>query len=659
MQRRTELDGLRAWAVALVVGAHAHLPGFAGGWVGVDVFFVLSGYLITSIVLTEQAQGRFSYTDFFQRRARRLLPALVATALLSFCIAFFLFPPALFDQARTTLLWSILGFGNIEQAQNADYFADDGALNPYGHLWSLGVEEQFYLVFPFLFAFLWRTQRLLLGLYALLAISLGAMFALGHQPSSYFFPWTRGWTLIVGAVLAVHHQQTAKRAHPAWGAMGLGALVLATWMGNEDGTLWPVFSLWAALATALVLAAKPTYTRRVLTHPALLAVGTASYSIYLVHQPILVFSTIPTGGYPLGWMGTTAALGVILVAGLAMRTWVEMPFLGRGRAWPWRRTLLLQAAATVCIVVGGSQGMEALRQTASTARGGTDITQQMLPNRGMADACTEKQDLCRTQGTGVYLWGDSHAMHLAQALVANGFNPQQWTMSACPPNTGFAIYTDKGYMDRAWATQCAAFNARAFTWIRNRPQPGVLVVASAGWGIDREAVQAVDQDGKNVPFGTREERLANSLDPILEELRPKGWTILVVGPNIKWPHDPGRCATIVLWNGWTPERCTFPLNAPTQESVLHLGVETLLHTYTAAQHLGYINLTDLVCPNGLCRTVQDGVPVWRDIGHLSKAGSDWVGQQEAWKSVFSGVGTGTTRAGSTTNLNLWPGHGPW
>lgn len=639
MQRRAELDGLRAWAVAMVVGAHAHVPGMAGGWIGVDAFFVLSGYLITAILLVEHTQERFSYTAFFQRRARRLLPALVATGLLSFCLVFFLFPPTLFDQARTTLAWSILGFGNIEQSIGTDYFADDGALNPYSHLWSLGVEEQFYLVFPFLFAFLYRKKQPRLGLYALLAASLVAMFALGHQPSSYFLPWTRGWTLLVGAVLAVHHHTTTKRLHPLWGALGLGALVAAAGLGNSDGTLWPVFSLWAALATAMVLAAQPTYTRHALAHSTLLAVGAASYSIYLVHQPILVLAKIQTGGYPLGSMGTLAALGAILGVGLAMRRWVEIPFLEHSKPWQWKRILIVQTAAVLCIVGAGLKGADAIRQMASAARGGTDITAHMVPNEGLAGACTEWNDGCTTHDGQLYLWGDSHAMHLGQALSTSDPNLQQWTMSACPPNSGFALYTDIGYMNRAWATRCAAFNAKAFDWIQNRATPGVLVLASAGWGMDREAVNAVDQNGNDRPFGAGAERAANNLDTILQKLRPKGWKIVVVGPNIKWPYNPGRCAAIVAWNGWSPERCDFPLIAHTPESRAQQNVEATLRAYTQAHGIGYINLTDVVCPNGVCRVVRDGLPIWRDIGHLSKAGSAWVGTQATWRD-----GVAETRA---------------
>jgi peptidoglycan/LPS O-acetylase OafA/YrhL len=213
--RRPDLDGLRAIAVLSVIFAHAGFSGLSGGWVGVDVFFVLSGYLITGILLRSFRDQTFSWRGFFARRLRRLAPAFLGVGVISIAVFSFLMPPRLFMPAMETLAWSAVGVGNFEMARQIDYFADDDSLNPFTHLWSLGIEEQFYLVFPALLLLAWKRRHAQALVLFLLALSLYALWISRDLPASYFLPWTRAWGLLMGAALAIH-AQPGGRPFPAW-----------------------------------------------------------------------------------------------------------------------------------------------------------------------------------------------------------------------------------------------------------------------------------------------------------------------------------------------------------------------------------------------------------------------------------------------------------
>jgi peptidoglycan/LPS O-acetylase OafA/YrhL len=646
MQHRADLDGLRAVAVGLVVLAHAHVPGFAGGWVGVDVFFVLSGYLITRILLLDMAKAGFSYHRFLARRFRRLAPAFVCVGLVSLGFFSLTMPGFIFHPAATTLAWSFLGMGNFEQARETDYFADDGALNPYTHLWSLGVEEQFYVVFPLLIWVIWRHRHRTWFLAALAAASLGWLLYTKDATATYFWPWTRAWGLLMGVVFASwQHHNNGKRlgGWTAWAGMAL--ILGACWFGNDEGRDWYMFAVAASVGALGIIAAGPSLCARALSWWPMLWVGTASYSIYLVHQPILVAFHLNTGGYALGGGTTTLAVAACIAVGLLVRRWVEQPFLhgdAGTRLGVWKPVAVQIAIAGLAWTLSFGQGEYARAQIASLWGGGNDVTARLVINRGNRENfCDEKEKSCLDVESDVYLWGDSHAMHMYNALVAAGITPRQWAKAVCAPSGGVAFFDEQGKWNKAWAQDCALMNTTLIDHLKKQP-PGVLVMVSAGWFGDRAADNAWDaQKQQVVPLKGGDSNVHMALEGVISAFKGTGWRLVTVSPNLRWAENPGRCNAIMAWNNLPMERCNFHLDDPNAgiNRARHKATEAILQSYADKGETHHLSTVSFLCPNGVCTAAKGDTIVWRDIGHLSNEGSTWLGQQtEFQEALYEALG---------------------
>lgn len=301
MEYRREIDGLRALAVLPVILFHAGFETFSGGFVGVDVFFVISGYLITTIILAELEQGKFSIVNFYERRARRILPALFLVMLV--CIPFawlLLFPQDLLSFSKSLVSVSVF-LSNVFFWSERGYFGEATDLKPLIHTWSLSVEEQYYLFFPLLLMFFRR--RVMVRNFILFALFTGS-FALCvwlsavHQDSAFFLLPTRFWELLIGSFVAIYLFKKLRSCQcddakgEFLGALGI-LLILYSVFFFDKGTLFPsYFAFVPVLGTALVIAfAKESNSvGRVLGFKGFVFVGLLSYSAYLWHQPIFAFA---------------------------------------------------------------------------------------------------------------------------------------------------------------------------------------------------------------------------------------------------------------------------------------------------------------------------------------------------------------------------------
>ncbi|WP_411359061.1 acyltransferase family protein [Pseudidiomarina salilacus] len=298
MRYRSDIDGLRAIAVLAVIAFHSGIELFAGGFIGVDVFFVISGYLITSLIYEQMAQQRFSFLDFYKRRAARLLPALAITFLLVTVLGFFFYDAYIYDQLGKDLFFSALGVVNIYFAQGTDYFASAAHQRPLIHLWSLGVEEQFYVVWPVLLLALvkWRRSWILPAVALLFVVSLASSEWAAQQQTkgAYFLPHYRAFELLLGAFVAIlaHHQRlpqitTTIQRPLAWIAV---LFIVIPMLVLDAQSAFPGFNaLWPCLGTAWLIAYRSGgLTDKFLAARPMVLVGLISYPLYLFHQPILV-----------------------------------------------------------------------------------------------------------------------------------------------------------------------------------------------------------------------------------------------------------------------------------------------------------------------------------------------------------------------------------
>lgn len=299
MKYRREIDGLRAVAVIPVILFHAGFEIFRGGYVGVDVFFVISGYLITCILIDELERGEFSISRFYERRARRILPALFVVMLACLPAAWLLLLPAEFKDFSQSLVAVSLFVSNIFFWHESGYFDTIAEFKPLLHTWSLAVEEQYYILFPLFLLAAWRFGKRLIKIQLLMVfiLSLGlAQWSVGSHPSATFFLLpTRAWELILGSFVALYANVNSREVQPGYenalSAIGLIAIVCPMFLYGKTTPYPSLYALVPTTGAALVIlfCRQKTISYWILTLKPLVMIGLLSYSMYLWHQPIFVF----------------------------------------------------------------------------------------------------------------------------------------------------------------------------------------------------------------------------------------------------------------------------------------------------------------------------------------------------------------------------------
>jgi peptidoglycan/LPS O-acetylase OafA/YrhL len=443
---RAEIDGLRAVAVTAVVLYHGGILPLPGGFAGVDVFFVISGYLIAGLLIEDIAAGRHSLLRFYERRVRRILPALTAMlTVVSLVAALTADPPQLLAYAQS-LLASLLMVPNLYFGANSGYFSPALEDAPLLHLWSLGVEEQFYLAFPALLSLICRrAPRRLFAVLAGLALASLALAMLGwrlNPDANYFFPLSRAWELLAGALAADLSRRQVLRPQPALAALGL-AMILAAFVLHSDASPYPGLpALLPVTGAALVLvfARAGSGVGRLLASRPFVAIGLISYSTYLWHQPLFAGARLLLANPP-GPL-TMAGFGLLAyILGAASWAWVEQPFRRRTARWlPDRGRLFAGVAVAslgLALLAGAGLATQGNARAWRAAHPDQAATLDLITAAGEGDGppaalgpcrfnVTKLDDAARQRiaacaasaGPAVVVLGDSHAIDVWNALAA-------------------------------------------------------------------------------------------------------------------------------------------------------------------------------------------------------------------------------------------------
>lgn len=493
MVHRPEIDGLRALAVLPVILFHAGFGLFGGGYVGVDVFFVISGFLITSIIVNEQRAGTFSIVRFYERRARRILPALFFVMAACLPAAWlWLLPHEALAFGKSLISVSVF-LSNVLFWRTSGYFDLAADEKPLLHTWSLGVEEQFYIVFPLLVALCWRfgVRRLAALLVGLAGVSLlASQWALDRSAAASFFlaPF-RAWELLAGALLALAGGQRWADGHsgslPVWarevlGLLALGLIVVPVF-GYGAATPFPgLHALPPVLGTVLALAfiTPNTAVGRLLTLRPVLWLGLISYSAYLWHQPLLAFARLAQAGMP----SPAASAGVAalsLVLGHLSWRYVESPFR-TGSRWS-RRAIFVGSAALTLAFIG--IGAALVASHGLPQRWPAQVRPLIDPPKTHIEGCPAVDHwlhVCRIGQAGrtgqIVLLGDSHAYAIASALderLAQTGKAGYVVHTACHPIAG--IFDNREPTTPARIAYCAEAQRRLLAFVGQPEITGVLV----------------------------------------------------------------------------------------------------------------------------------------------------------------------------------------
>ncbi|MGO9460156.1 MAG: acyltransferase family protein [Rhodomicrobium sp.] len=472
---RPDIDGLRAVAVLSVVFYHAGLPGFPGGFVGVDVFFVISGYLITGIIWPALGDGSFSLQNFYVRRIKRIFPALYTVLLFCTIAAFFLLIPGDLVAFGRFANATVLFFSNFHAIKVADYFAAPAIETPLLHTWSLSVEEQFYAAWPLILLLLNRAVPAKKVPYAILVLALVSL-ALAearmpdYQKDAFYLPWCRAWELLLGAGLAVSPVLLRPgRLATALGIAGLGGIAVAVAL-YDTASRFPGFTALLPCAGAgfIIAAGNPANpVSRLLSIGPIRHIGLISYSLYLIHWPLLSFAHLYFSEELTLVHRLAIALTSVALAHLSWR-FIETPC--RAARLPEVRVFGVAAAAMGVLLIAGVSFSQSggFPYRASEAVLQLEKKQSVIPQycRPVHIPGIEGGGTCELGENhgGRYdfiVWGDSHAVHFAPALTTLASNRKisglLFSMGGCQP------FLDDPQMSRP----CRKFNASVSRWVRN------------------------------------------------------------------------------------------------------------------------------------------------------------------------------------------------
>lgn len=615
-----------------VVFYHAGLSGLSGGFLGVDVFFVISGYLITSLLLGDLERGKLSVLNFYERRARRILPALFVVLGVSTCLAWFWMLPADLRVYSRSLSSVAVFLSNVFFFRNKDYFADEFDMHPLLHTWSLAVEEQFYVLFPLILLLLFRkgTRACVFGLLALMLTSLlVAQWTAENDPrAGFYLIYSRAWQLLAGALCAFVPRPDKARFRGVWPLLGMVGL-LVSYVTFDRFTPHPsAFTVVPVLGTVLIIlfASQKDPVGAFLSSRIMVWIGLISYSLYLWHYPLLVFAKIRSVPGP-----SPQVVAVLVAASflLAAMTWrfVEQPFRRR-RAGIFGRQGIFVGSAVMSLLVFSS-GLAIFWADGAPNRSGlrhldlSKVAESLAPNRGLSNECNGQMPVsarCATSDAPkVVVWGDSFAMHLVTGLLAAypDLEVMQLTKSLCPPIAGVA-FGDRGRTGEP-PQACLDFNEMALDYVTTTDSVEYVILSSPFYYLFEPgglfAVRGVNQ-GES-PKG----QVLNLFDETLEQIVSAGKTPIVVSPPPSNGQNLGYCVVNAAFRKLDKSRCDFPYQDMQGEI---LEANDMLQQLEGRYRIVWLD--KLICGAGeICRVSDAATGYYRDGRHLSKSGSRHLG----------------------------------
>lgn len=633
---RKDIDGLRAIAVTAVIIHHA---GFTlhGGFLGVDIFFVISGFLITGILLRDMEAGRFSLRDFYHRRVRRILPALVFIALCTVPVAWVLMPPEQFAHYGRSLVALPLFATNFLFWREAGYFAPSAAEIPMIHTWSLAVEEQFYIFFPLALLLVWRLGRrwilplLIVGVVVGLAL---AEYGVRTRPSAAFYllPF-RAWELLAGAVAAYMvfsgaregaYYAGLRRVPEAWNGalsgLGMVAILASLWffLPTSGSPGYTVVPLVAGTMLLLLFTTPQTWVYRALSLRGMVWIGLISYSAYLWHQPLFAFARIASFEPP----AQSLMLGLIAMTfGLAWLSWqlIEEPFRRQiSGKWVYGTVVTgFTALAALGVVAHVTKGLPDQRFAAQQVQWflNADNSPRRADCHDRPDRLGAPGSACVYSGEAAPSWavlGDSHGVEIAyalsQALSPRGETLVHLTASACP-----AAYTYES--ERAG---CQEWTRRSVDWLAEQPNIETVVLAYRHVGhLYPTLGPALEATGspKIIGGGTDAEKRAlywEGFAAVVNRLAEAGKAVIILEPVPEIHVDIDKYIARA-----EPERTEL-------QTISRADYDKVLGWLTpqfAPLPARLLSPAQTLCDDNWCYGARDGVSFYFDNNHPSVAGA--------------------------------------
>lgn len=639
--QRSDIQVLRGFAVSIVLIYHAKLGALQAGYLGVDVFFVISGYLITGLVKKGIERGGFTFFEFYFRRAKRLLPAAYATFTVTMLAAPFLLASGEMADFKTQMLGAISFNANFVLWQQSGYFQGAAHLKPLLHVWSLAIEEQYYFVLPAMMCFVprrfWKAVAIVIFVGSLALCLL--VVEVKPIAAFYLLP-TRGWELAIGslgALFTTGNRTSGFVQFAFWPAVLILLMLPNVAIGNYHPGPDAILVCFATLI--VILRRHPLLSRGHIVY-GMSRLGDISYSLYLVHWPIFAFLANV-------WIGKDKSdvPPLSLRIGLLLLSIVLAYFQNRYVEEPIRHAVIKKSARVVLRTVLASVSLGlATFYIAKLVVPDKDYAHLMRGNFGMHEACDFKTDFspmpaCRNSDAPTLLvWGDSYAMHLVPGLLASAKGvPQivQATRSACGPLLGVAAIRRGRGPDytNSDAQRCIAFNDSVIRYLETADSVKTVVLSSPfNVAVDSENYQYLKKERDQqhlliVDAGVTEAALG--IKATVDRLRLLGKKVVVVSPPPQGEFDIGRC--LERLDSRLP---TFGATAGCKINVegykrSNASILKLLKSFPESARVEAVDFNSILCDANYCETYINGVMIYRDAGHFSYDGSVLVANRGA------------------------------
>ncbi len=620
MKFRSDINGLRAYAVIFVVLFHFGIPPFNGGFVGVDVFFVISGYLMTRIIVEGIGVGKFSILKFYLARCKRIIPPLIVLCVILLIVGYFIIPPAEYATLSKHILTSVTFTSNMMYYREAGYFDVGSSYKWLLHTWSLSVEWQFYLVLPI---FLIAVSSWLKGKYKLsLIVSFLASFALAlvlskKDPSlSYFFFGSRAWEMIAGGLAYTYSvKNISSQTKRAVTYLNVLVLVVSAVMIN-DSVAWPgVLTLIPVTATAIIIAI--TGDGWILENKVVQKIGLWSYSIYLYHWPLLVASGIY-------FTDKNIFVGMILTVISIIMGWFSYRFVEdkSGRIFAWfSKPVALFPSALALVVIGGflfktgglpSHAPERVNQISSYAEDSNHAAKACFVIDSLISPECKFGPKKENSEVDLVVIGDSHAYATLSSVIES--NPQASVVfiaqSGCPAVPG---------VNQVSRPNCGQFMTNAFDSAKSKyKNASILIVSSFSQYIHGKNGTKFKE--ARYSFNGEPGTLSSFMSHLNESIKGLGdeRNVFILSPIPDFSYD-------VVFR--MSRNAMLGMNAEIKESMFAYKKRSddILSSLNAmaneSKNIKILDVTDYLCSENECYGSKNGIPLYRDNNHLSETGN--------------------------------------
>ena len=637
MKYRPEIDGLRAIAVIPVILFHAGFELFSGGFVGVDVFFVISGYLITTILINDIEAQRFSLTNFYERRARRILPALFFVMLVCIPFSWAWMLPSQLESFSESLFSVSIFLSNFYFLSQVDYFAPSAELQPLLHTWSLAVEEQFYLFFPPLLFLTFKIGRsfgfFIIVLLFLLSFSFSEWAWRENSERNFFFSLSRFWEIFAGSIVAFTVSRRGVHQSNAISLFGLAAILFAIFAYDENTAFPSFYALVPVLGTALLIlwAGEKTFVAKLLSSKVLVGIGLISYSAYLWHQPIFAFARIKMDHEPsLTMMGTLSLLSIIL--GILSWKYIEKPFRKQGVGSFGRNFIFATSSISLLSIL--TLGYVGHKNTGFPSR--FTIPETVYNSITRTDANDECFDKYKVQDREdwfcffgasasdptILTFGDSHALSFLPTIDAAGIKLGIKGIfvgiSGCTPFIGIhALRSDQ------LRHNCYELNKRVFSYVKENNIKTVFLVArwsyytDGGYSGKKLSYISLDKDGepsKDISRAAFKYGLLQTVNSY-KEIGVK----LVIIPQV--PQQKSEPLNIYILQSLAKEREVSDLSVSVKK---HQELQSYTNNLFKSSGVDILDFTPLLCNLDNCPVGTKEVSFYYDEDHLSSEGAKFL-----------------------------------